>query len=976
MTTQAQRAASGGSVDRNRTVRFSFDGRSYEGYAGDTLASALLANGVRLLARSFKYHRPRGLFAIGPEEPNALVTLRQGGRREPNIPATMVEIHDGLVAESQNRWPSLGLDVMGVNDLLSSVLVAGFYYKTFMWPASFWQPVYERIIRKSAGMGIAPDQPDPDRYERAHAFCDVLVIGAGPAGLAAARKAGETGARVLLVEQMAWLGGNAANAGAAVPDADAIAGMGNVTVMTRTTAFGQYDGNCFALVERVADHLPVPPEGQPRQRYWTVRARRVVFATGALERPLVFRNNDLPGVMLASAAQGYAKRFAARPGRRAVVFTNNDSAYRAAFDLAGSGVEIALLVDAREAPPPGLAAEVRAAGIEILAGHAVARARGRQKLKSVEVARLSADGSALLPPGRRIACDLLAISGGWSPVVHLMSHKGGRPTYDADLQAFLPGGLIGPDQEAVGGCAGDWSDEAPSRALWRVPQPDGGMGKAFIDYQHDVSTKDIELAHREGYVSVEHLKRYTMLGMATDQGKTANIAGLALMAEARGLSIPDVGTTTFRPPYTPVALGAMAGGEIGRSFVPERFSPMQDWHEEQGAVMVEAGLWMRPRYYPKDGEDIHAAYRREAREVRARVGIVDVTSLGKIDVQGPDAGEFLDRVYANTFSTLQVGRARYGVMLRDDGIVFDDGTTSRISENHYFITTTTANAGPVMAHMELLLQTAWPELRVHVTSVSDQWAGIAVAGPKSRELLASLGTDIDMSDVALPFMGVREGMLDGAPVRVFRISFSGELAYEIYTTSDHGDALWRRVWEAGRSFNVVPYGTEAMAALRIEKGHVAGPELDGKTTMEDLGLGRMASTKKHYVGSVLMNRPALLEADRPRLVGLIPVDRSRNLKAGALMRETPFHLHDRPVRDVGSFEELTADPDAAGVLGHITSVSYSPALGHYVGLALVADGNARKGRRLFACHAVKGENIEVEVVSPHFVDPDGERLRG
>jgi sarcosine oxidase subunit alpha len=976
MAGQKFRRADGGAVDRSQSIRFTFDGRQYEGYAGDTLASALMANGVRLLARSFKYHRPRGLFATGPEEPNGLVTVRQGARREPNVPATMVEIFDGLVAESQNRWPSLGFDVMSVNNLLSSILVAGFYYKTFMWPASFWEPVYERIIRRSAGMGIAPNQPDPDRYERAHAFCDVLVIGSGPAGLAAARAAGEKGERVLLVEQMAWLGGSAANTGRATPDADELAEIDNVTVMIRTTAFGQYDGNTFALVERVADHLPVPPEGQPRQRSWVVRAKRVVFATGSLERPLVFRNNDLPGIMLASAAQCYAKRFGVLPGRNAIVFTNNDSAYQAAIDLASSGVNVSALVDARGEVPATLAAKVRAAGVEILQGMVVQRAKGWQKLRAVEIATLSADGKSLSGPTRRISCDLLAISGGCSPVVHLMSHKGGRPTYDDAKQAFVPGNLLGPNQEAVGGCTGDWTDEVPSRALWKVPQPEGGMGKAFIDFQHDVSTKDIELAHREGYVSVEHLKRYTMLGMATDQGKTANIAGLALMAEARGLSIPEVGTTTFRPPYTPTALGAVAGGGVGRNFVPERFSPIHDWHEEHGAVMVEAGLWMRPRYYPRDGEDIHTAYRREAKEVRERVGIVDVTSLGKIDVQGPDAGEFLDRVYANMFSSLKVGRARYGIMMRDDGMVFDDGTTSRITENHYFMTTTTANAGPVMAHMEMLLQTAWPELRVHLTSVSDQWTGIAIAGPKSRELLATLGTDIDMSDEALPFMGVKEGKLDGAPVRIFRISFSGELAFEVYTTSDYGHALWERVWDTGQAFDVVPYGTEAMAALRIEKGHVAGPELDGKTSMEDLGLGRMASKKKHYVGSVLMHRPALLEENRDHLVGLIPVDRSLNLKSGSLIRETPFDLHDRPVRDVGSFDELTVDPVAAGVLGHVTSVSYSSELGHYIGLALVSNGTTRHGTRMFACHTVKGENIEVEVISPHFVDPDGERLRG
>lgn len=972
MPAHSFRAASGGAIDRDQIIRFTFDGRQFKGFAGDTLASALLANGVRLYGRSFKYHRPRGIVAAGPEEPNALVTVRSGARREPNVSATMVEIYEGLVAESQNRWPSLSIDVMGINNLMAPIFIAGFYYKTFMWPASFWEPFYEKLIRQAAGMGVAPDQPDPDRYERANAFCDVLVIGGGVAGLNAARKAGEAGERVLLVEQMPWLGASAVEP---LPDVEALDNMDNVTVMTRTTAFGQYDGNCFALVERVADHLPVPPEGQPRQRSWVARAKRVVFAAGAHERPLVFCKNDLPGVMLASAARDYANRFAVRPGGRAVIFTNNDSAYEAALDLVKIGVDVAMLVDARIEVPARLAAKAREAGIEIASGSVVTRAKGFKKLRAVNVARLSVDAKSPTAPTRTVACDLLAMSGGWSPVVHLMCHKGGRPHYDSDKLAFLPGDLLGYNQSAVGGCAGDWTDEVEPCKLWKVPQPSGGAGKAFIDFQHDVTTKDVELAHREGYVSVEHLKRYTMLGMATDQGKTANIVGLALMAEARGLDIPAVGTTTFRPPYTPTALGAVAAGEVGRNFQPERFSPIQDWHEERGAIMVEAGLWMRPRYYPKDGEDIHAAYRREAGVVRKGVGIVDVTSLGKIDVQGPDATEFLERVYANNFATLKVGRARYGVMLRDDGIVFDDGTTSRISENHYFMTTTTANAGPVMAFMEKLLQVEWPELRVHLTSVTDQWAGIAVAGPKSRELLAGLGTDIDISNEGLPFMGVAEGTLEGAPVRIFRISFSGELAYEIYTTSDYGHALWEMVWEAGQPFNVVPYGTEAMAALRIEKGHVAGPELDGLTTMEDLGLGRMASRKKHYIGSVLMHRPALLEDDRVKLVGLIPVDRSLNLESGALIREMPFHPNDRPVRDNASFEELTETPEAAGLLGHITSVSHSPELGHYIGLAMVVNGPARQGSRMYACHAVKGENIEVEVVSPHFVDPDGKRLR-
>ena len=981
MAKHSFRREAGGVIDRDRPLQFHFDGKAYQGYAGDTLASALLANGVRLLGRSFKYHRPRGLFAIGPEEPNAMVTLREAARREPNIPATMIELFDGLVAESQNRWPSLRHDLMALNGLAAPLLPAGFYYKTFKWPDALWEPFYERLIRRAGGMGRATDRSDPDAYEKAHGFCDVLVVGGGPAGLAAARAAGAAGARVLLVEQMAWLGGDEAYAAEPTPVlAETVAdleAMDEVTVMTRTTAFGQYDGNVFGLLERVADHLPVPPEGAPRQRFWIVRAKQVVFATGAIEQPLVFPENDRPGVMLAGAVRGLVNRFGVVPGRRHVVFTNNESGYRTAIDLARAGGEVAAVVDPRaEVSGPGVDG-VRDHGIEHHTGATVSAVGGRH-LRMVDV---TVDGET-----RRIACDVLAVSGGWQPVAHLQSHVGDKPVFSEDLAAFVPGaprrgqwnaGSV-RGLEATDDCSRDGAvaGAGAARALdFAVPDagapvdvPRGGhpgpaarimpprSGKRFLDLQHDVRVEDIELAHREGYVSVEHLKRYTMLGMATDQGKTSNVAGLARMAEARDLAVAEAGVTTFRPPYTPVAIGAVAGPEVGRHFAPERLSPMHDWHLRQGAVMVEAGLWLRPRYYPRDGEDIHAAYRREAGAVRRKVGMVDVTSLGKIDVQGPDAGEFLDRVYVNTFSTLPIGRARYGVMLRDDGFVFDDGTTSHVGETHYFMTTTTAEAGPVLAQMEFLLATAWTDLRVHLTSVSDQWAGIAVAGPDSRALLAGAIPDIDFSNEAFPFMGVREGVLDGAPVRVLRISFSGELAYEVYTPSDFGLAVWERLWTAGKALDCVAYGTEAMAALRIEKGHVAGPELDGRTTLADLGLARMASKKKSFVGQVLTTRPALVAEDRPRLVGLFPVDRSRNIRAGALLRRDPLLV-----------------PDGE-TLGHVTSVSHSPELGHYIGLALVTGGTDRIGETLYACYPLKDENLAVEVVSPHFVDPKGERL--
>ncbi|GIK97076.1 MAG: sarcosine oxidase subunit alpha [Alphaproteobacteria bacterium] len=999
MSRQPNRLAAGGHIDRSRPLAFRFDGRSYAGFAGDTLASALLANGVLLMGRSFKFHRPRGVFAAGVAEPNALVTLRDGGRREPNIPATMAELYEGLSAVSQNRFPSLGFDLMSVNDRFRPVLAAGFYYKTLMGPRRGSWMWFEPFVRRAAGLGAATELADPDAYEKLDLFCDVLVIGGGPAGLAAALAAGRMGARVILAEQMPSLGGSLLDEPAGGPGdlwlAPVLAELGslpNVRLLTRTTVFGAYDHGTFGLVERVADHRAAPGPGEPRQRYIVLRAQRAVLAAGALERGIPFADNDRPGVMLASTARGFLNRQAVLPGRQAVVFTNNDGAYPAAFDLARAGARVTV-ADARPALPAETIRRCAEAGMELLPGHAVAAVHGRSRVRAAVLAPFDASSAATGGPVREIACELVCVSGGWDPQVHLSSQRSVKPIWRDDIAAFVPGpppafqihagacrgsfatgdsitdgfragrdaaascgrtrdpGSVGDIGESLGDA---WA--TPIAPVWDV-KPLNRSGKRFVDLQNDVSVSDVELAHREGYVSVEHLKRYTTLGMATDQGKTANVVALALMARLSGRSVPETGTTTYRPPYTPVAIGALAAAETGRNFRPIRRTPLHAWHERNGAVFTEAGLWLRPWYYPQPGEDVDAAYRREMAAVRRSVGMVDISTLGKIDVQGPDAGAFLDRVYVNGFASLPVGKARYGIMLREDGLILDDGTTARLSEQHFFMTTTTAEAAKVLAHLEWLLQAAWPELRVHVASVTDQWAAMAVSGPNSRKLIAAAGADTDLSNEALPHLGVRPCRIGGLPARLHRLSFSGELAYEIYTPAGFGEAVWQRLVDAGEPFGLVPYGVEALAALRIEKGHVAGSEIDGRTTLDDLGLGRMASRRKPFVGGVLRHREALLDEDRLQLVGLEPVDGTRRLRGGAILQP-----HGGPHRGHG--------------LGHVTATTYSPERGHYVALALVTGGMRREGELLDACFPLNDEITPVRVIAPRFIDPEGRRLDG
>lgn len=975
--TQRFRLASGGHVDRATRLAFTFDGQRHEGHAGDTLASALLANGVRLVGRSFKYHRPRGIFSAGIEEPNALVELRDGARREPNTRATVAELLDGLTATSQNHRGSLAFDWMAMSGLFAPFIGAGFYYKTFMWPAAFWERVYEPMIRKAAGLGRASGLPDPDRYEAAHAHCDVLVVGAGAAGLAAARAAGAAGARVILLEQDFLLGGDLLNE--PVQEAwrsetiAALAAMPEVTVMPRTMAFGFYDQKVVGAVERVADHLPEPPPHAPRQRCWTIRAKEVVLATGGHERLIAFPDNDRPGVMLAGAARSYARRYGVRAGETAVLFATHDAAYDAAFALAEAGTRIAGIIDPRG--DSAAMQRAREAGFAVRAGSVITGAVGGKALRGVEIgmAGSTAGGDAL-------PADLLMISGGWNPAVHLASMSGAPLRWDEALAAFIPeesawqrsaGACRGV--HGIGAAAADGAeagraaaiaagfDAAPAFALPDAPAADHrpyelwevkGRGKAFVDIQDDVTADDIRLAHREGFSHIEHAKRYTTHAMGTDQGKVGGLVGAAVLAEARGEPVATVGLPRFRPYAAPITWSAMAGGEVGPHFQPVRRTALHGVHEALGAVWMDAGLWKRPAYYPKPGDaDAWASVIREARAVRERVGVCDVSTLGKIVVEGPDAATFLDRVYANTFSTLQVGRARYGLMLREDGIVFDDGTTTRIAPDRFFVTTTTAQAGPVMQHLEFHLASAWPDLDVSLASVTDQWAAMSIAGPKAREVVAAVVQGIDVSNEAFPFMAVADCTVAGAPARLFRISFSGELAYEIATPSGYAPAVWQVVMAAGAAHGIEPYGVEALGLLRIEKGHVAGAEINGQTTAQDLGLGRMLKKKGDFIGRVLAQRPGLTDPSRPRLVGLRSADPMQQLRAGS-------HLL------VGGVDH-----------GWVTSVTQSAIGPGWIGLGLLRDGEARIGGEIIAANPLMGEEVPVKVVTPHGYDPENLRVR-
>ncbi|MBN8838864.1 MAG: (2Fe-2S)-binding protein [Sphingomonadales bacterium] len=948
------RLPAGGRVDRSRAIAFTFDQRDYRGFAGDNLASALVASGVTLFGRSFKYHRPRGLLAAGVEEPNALVTVTRGrGRTTPNLRAPSVPLHAGLVATSQNRHPSLGFDLGAINDRLGAFFPAGFYNKTFMWPRSAWEKLYEPAIRRMAGLGESPTTRDPDHYAATYAHCETLVVGGGPAGIEAALAAAESGGRVILVDEGEEPGGAAladpAQWGWLTEALVTLAAMPNVRILTRTTAFGFYHQNFIGAVERLTDHLAPGDAKGARERLWRIRAGEVVLAQGAIERPLVFDGNDVPGVMLAGAARTLALRYGVAVGRRVVVMAVHDSGWRDALALAEAGVTIAAIVDLRETVDAALVAAAKAAGIACHLGYAVTGVAGRKAVSGVMIAP-GGTGAA-----QRIACDAVLMAGGWTPSVHLWSQARGTLRWDDNWGAYLPDKAI-EHARCVGACGGDW-DFGQGIAVASLPSAKPAhRQKAFVDYQNDVKSRDIELAVREGYRSIEHIKRYTTNGMATDQGKTSNLNGLRIASEALARPVTEVGLTTFRPPYTPQTFGALIGHHKDALFQPLRKTAIDDWAAANGAVFENVAQWRRARYFPHGSEDMHAAVARECRAVRDSVGMFDASTLGKIEVVGPDAAEFLNRLYTNPWKSLQPGRCRYGLLLREDGFITDDGVAGRMADDRFHVTTTTGGAARVLGMMEDYLQTEWSDLDVWLTSTTEHWGVIAVQGPRARDVIAPLVEGIDLSPEAFPHMAVREGRICGVATRLFRVSFTGELGFEVNVPAGDARKVWEAIHASGQRFGITPYGTETMHVLRAEKGFIiVGQDTDGTVTPGDAGMDWAVGKKKpDFVGKRSMMRPDIVASGRKQLVGLLTEDPNEVLEEGA---------------------QIVADPNQPvpmTMLGHVTSSYWSATLGRSIALALVRDGRARTGETLHV--PMPGRTIRAVVGPTIFYDPEGSRL--
>ncbi|WP_441228348.1 sarcosine oxidase subunit alpha [Tardiphaga sp. 20_F10_N6_6] len=993
--TGTYRVRRGDVAESRNAVHFTFDGKSYQGLTGDTLASALIANGVHLVGRSFKYHRPRGFVSAGSEEPNALVGVgATQSRYTPNLLATQVEIYDGLVAESQNRWPSLETDAGFLNEYFSAFLPAGFYYKTFMWPRTAWKKLYEPVIRRMAGLGKAPAEPDADRYTQVFAHCDVLIVGAGPAGLAAALEASNSDATVILCDEQAEMGGSLLSDRSASIDGmqaadwaraalDELRKRPNVKLMSRTTAFGWYPHNFVGLNERVTDHLSNPATNQPRERLWQVRAKEVVLAAGAIERPLVFTDNDRPGIMLAGAARTYVNRYGVVPGKQVVVFTACDSAYRAALDLKAAGARIQVIVDLRKSVSGYWVDKARAEGIKVRSDSIVRGTSGWLRVKSAQIS--NAQGG----DAETVACDLILMSGGFTPSVHLFSQSRGKLSYSEELRAYVPGESV-ERERSVGACKGLFALEsaiesgakggrdAAAKAgfsprgersytvstqsvgadafIGSVMADHQAEKRAWVDFQNDVTAKDVRLATREGFRSIEHVKRYTTTGMATDQGKLSNMNALGVVSKQIDVAVPKVGLTTFRPPYTPTTFGSFAGQSRGDLFDPVRKTSIHPWAEAQGARFEDVGVWKRAWYFPQVGEDMNAAVARECKATRESVGIFDASTLGKIEIVGKDAAEFMNRMYTNAWTKLEPGRLRYGVMLREDGFIMDDGVVGRMATDRFHVTTTTGGAARVLSMMEDYLQTEWPDLEVWLTSTTEQWSVIALQGPNARKVLEPLVEGIDLSADAMPHMSVREGRICGVPTRLFRVSFTGELGFEVNVPAGYGRAVWEAIFAAGKPYGITPYGTETMHVLRAEKGYIiVGQETDGTVTPDDAGLGwAVGKAKRDFVGKRSLSRPALVREDRKQLVGLLTTDPKVVLEEGAQIVLDPTH------------------PIPVPMIGHVTSAYWSATLNRSIALALVRGGRSRMGEELSI--PMPDGVIKAKVVDSILFDPKGERL--
>ncbi len=974
-----------GRVDASKVINFTFDGKTYQGVQGDTVASALLANGNHLMGRSFKYHRPRGVLGAGWEEPNALIAVDRGkGRVTPNVRATTQEIYEGLKAESQNRSPNLKFDMGAFNNAFSMFFPAGFYNKTFMWPKSFWDKVYEPFIRNMAGLGPAPDADDPDVYASTYGHCETLIIGAGPAGIAAALAAAKNGERIILVDENAQMGGSLLSTPSIEIDGKpagkwletslkALAKAENVTLMTRTTATGYYHDNFVALAERITHHVPNAEIGKVREALHRIRAGKVILAQGGIERPLVFNGNDRPGVMLASAAQTYLGQYGVAVGNEVAVFTSHDSAYQAAFDVADANTRIAAIIDVRGTIRDDLIMGATERGIKVIKSAAITKTFGKLRIKACEVYEPESGNKT------KLNCDAILMSGGWTPSLHLWSHSKGGIKWDADLAAYIPDA---PNENAVciGACNGDFGIAAAlsaghkaggGRKTYKTNETDFGTGlvlsslpsyldsskqKAFVDFQNDVTEKDIKLAVSEGFKSIEHVKRYTTNGMATDQGKTSNLNALEIASKAVGKPIEKVGLTTFRPPYTPTTFGTFTGYRDNELFDPTRKTPIDPWAEANGAAFEPVGHWRRAWYFPKEGEDMHAAVARECKATRDSLGIFDASTLGKIEVVGPDAAKFMNLMYTNPWSKLPVLGCRYGLMCREDGYIYDDGVVGRMAEDRFHVTTTTGGAPRVYRHMEDYLQTEFPELDVWLTSTTEQWAVIAINGPNARKLIEPFVEGIDLSADSFPHMTLREGKICGVPTRLFRVSFTGELGFEINVPAHYGRMVWETLFEEGQKYDICPYGTETMHVLRAEKGFIiVGQDTDGTVTAHDAGMSWAVSKKKRdFVGKRSLARPDLVAEGRKQLIGLLTEDSKEVLEEGAQIVEDPNQ------------------PIPMDMLGHVTSSYWSESLGRSIAMAVVRDGFNRMGETLNI--PMPDKVIKAKVVKPVFYDPKGERL--